>query len=70
METIIDLKKKIHEFIDQADERILRVFDALIKTEKAEEKTELGKKLLKARKEKMAGTLKTVNPKDIWESIS
>lgn len=33
METIIDIRKKIHEFIDQADEKMLRVFNELISSE-------------------------------------
>lgn len=26
METKVDIRKRIHEFIDQADDRILRIF--------------------------------------------
>ncbi|MFP3592450.1 addiction module protein [Chryseobacterium sp. SIMBA_038] len=33
MENTIDLKKRIHEFIDHADERILRIINAIITTE-------------------------------------
>lgn len=33
METKVDIRKRIHEFIDQADDRILRIFDAIITTE-------------------------------------
>lgn len=33
MENTIDIKKRIHEFIDHADERILRIINAIITTE-------------------------------------
>lgn len=70
MDTTIDIRKKIHEFIDQADERILRIISGIINAEEVSAFPELEKKLTKARKEKKAGKLKTVNPKNIWESIS
>ncbi len=37
METTINLKKRIHEFIVEADERILRIFNGIIEAEKKEE---------------------------------
>ena len=37
METTINLKKRIHEFIEEADERILRIFNGIIEAEKKEE---------------------------------
>lgn len=37
MESTLDIRKKIHEFIDHADERILRIFNAIITTEESEE---------------------------------
>jgi len=33
MDNTLDLKKRIHEFIDRADERILRIINAIIATE-------------------------------------
>ncbi len=33
MDATIDLRKRIHDFIEIADERILRVFNAIITTE-------------------------------------
>lgn len=33
METIIDIRKQIHSFIDTAEERILRIIKAIIETE-------------------------------------
>lgn len=36
METTLDIKKRIHDFVDQADERILRIFNAIISTEESE----------------------------------
>lgn len=38
METTIEIKKKIYDFIEDADERILRIINAIITTE--QEKTE------------------------------
>lgn len=37
MDSTIEIRKKIHEFIDHADERILRIFNAIISTEEIEE---------------------------------
>ena len=37
METTVNLKKRIHEFIEEADERILRIFNGIIEAEKKEE---------------------------------
>ena len=39
MESTIDIRKRIHEFVDIADERILRIFKGIIDAE--EEDTEL-----------------------------
>lgn len=38
MESTIDIKKRIHEFIDYADERILRIINAIITTEENAER--------------------------------
>ncbi|MEH7889214.1 addiction module protein [Elizabethkingia meningoseptica] len=37
MDNTIDLKKRIHEFIDHADERILKIINAIITSEETEE---------------------------------
>ncbi|WP_294287099.1 addiction module family protein [uncultured Chryseobacterium sp.] len=37
MENTVDIRKKIHEFINYADERILRIMNAIISTEQEEE---------------------------------
>ncbi len=34
MNTIIDLRSKIHQYIDQADERLLRIINAIVESEK------------------------------------
>lgn len=36
MESTIDIRKKIHEFIDQADERILHIINEIITTDSKE----------------------------------
>jgi hypothetical protein len=37
MESTLDIRKKIHEFIDKADERILKIFNGIINAEEVEE---------------------------------
>lgn len=37
MENTIDLKKRIHDFIEEADERILKIFNGIINAEKEDE---------------------------------
>jgi hypothetical protein len=37
MESTLEIRKKIHEFIDYADERILKIFNAIITSEEVEE---------------------------------
>ncbi|MDR6159705.1 MULTISPECIES: hypothetical protein [Chryseobacterium] len=36
MESTVDIRKRIHEFIDIADERILRIFKGIIDAEEEE----------------------------------
>lgn len=36
MESTVDIRKRIHEFIDIADERILRIFNGIIDAEQEE----------------------------------
>ena len=33
MESTLEIKNRIHDYINQADERILRIFDAIISTD-------------------------------------
>lgn len=37
MDASLDIRKKIHDFIDHADERILRIFNAIIISEQVDE---------------------------------
>ncbi|WP_336734076.1 addiction module family protein [Chryseobacterium sp. VD8] len=37
MESTVDIRKRIHEFIDSADERILRIFKGIIDAEEEED---------------------------------
>lgn len=37
MESTVDIRKRIHEFIDIADERILRIFKGIIDAEEEED---------------------------------
>ena len=38
MESTLDIRKKIHEFIDHADDRILKIINAIILTEEETDK--------------------------------
>ncbi|HCR74904.1 MAG TPA: addiction module family protein [Chryseobacterium sp.] len=37
MDSTVDIRKRIHEFIDSADERILRIFKGIIDAEEEED---------------------------------
>lgn len=37
MESTVDIRKRIHEFIDIADERILRIFNGIIDAEEEDD---------------------------------
>lgn len=37
MESTLEIRKRIHEYIDDADERILRIFNAIIDAEEEED---------------------------------
>ena len=36
MESVLDIKNRIHEFVDSADERILRVLNAIVVSEESD----------------------------------
>lgn len=38
MDSNIQLRKKIHDFIDQADDKMLQIFNAIISNENSDEK--------------------------------
>lgn len=38
MDSSIQLRKKIHDFIDQADDKMLQIFNAIISNENSDEK--------------------------------
>ncbi|WP_336690541.1 MULTISPECIES: addiction module family protein [unclassified Chryseobacterium] len=40
MESTVDIRKRIHEFIDIADERILRIFKGIIDAEEGDQELE------------------------------
>lgn len=67
MDTTIDLKKKIKDYLENADERILKIIHAIIETEtKKEELPQTQKDLLDQRLQ-----FHKKNPSDgrSWESI-
>lgn len=71
MESSVDIRKKIHEFIDHADERILRIFNGIINAEKFEEEIEpivpesFYKELDKRREKHIKGESKSYT----WEEV-
>lgn len=54
METTLDIRNRIHNFVDQADERILNIFNAIIEADEAEvsELSDEQKRILDERLEK------------------
>lgn len=64
-----DLRKKIHEFVDHADDRILKILYAIITSEEIDQKKVLEQKILQARNEKKKGKLITVDPSNVWKNI-
>lgn len=40
MDSIVDIRKRIHDFIDIADERILRIFKGIIDAEEGDQELE------------------------------
>lgn len=68
MDSTIDIKKRIHDFIDHADERILKIFNAIISSEE-EIKTDVPEyfyeEVDKRRERHLKGESKSYN----WEDV-
>ncbi|MPS74256.1 MAG: addiction module family protein [Chryseobacterium sp.] len=70
MESTVDIRKRIHEFIDIADERILRIINAIIDVEEQEDNYPavpdwFYKELDKRREEHISGKSKSYT----WEEV-
>ena len=75
MESTVDIRKRIHEFIDIADERILRIFKGIIDAEEGDSKLESSEypqvpdyiydRIEEEREKYLSGELKTSS----WEEV-
>ena len=75
MESTVDIRKRIHEFIDIADERILRIFNGIIDAEEGDSKLKspeypqvpdyIYDRIEEEREKYLSGELKTSS----WEEV-
>jgi len=75
MESTLDIRQRIHDYIDDADERILRIFNAIIDAEEEEEELKpseypqvpdyVYERIEEERKKYLKGELKTSS----WEEV-
>ena len=75
MESTLEIRKRIHDYIDDADERILRIFNAIIDAEEEDEELEpseytqvpdyVYERIEEERKKYLTGELKTSS----WEEV-
>jgi len=68
MQTTIEIRKRIHEYIDQADERVLRIFNAIIATEEEASLT-IPESFYKELDEDRAKHLNGETPSYTWEEV-
>ncbi len=75
MESTLEIRKRIHDYIDDADERILRIFNAIIDAEEEDSELEPSEypqvpdyvydRIEEERKKYLNGELKTSS----WEEV-
>ncbi|MBV6880380.1 hypothetical protein NG800_008685 [Epilithonimonas ginsengisoli] len=75
MESTLEIRQRIHDYIDDADERILRIFNAIIDAEEEDEELEASEypqvpdyvyeRIEEERKKYLKGELKTSS----WEEV-
>ncbi|WP_379968122.1 addiction module family protein [Epilithonimonas sp. UC225_85] len=75
MESTVEIRKRIHDYIDDADERILRIFNAIIDAEEEDSELEpseypqvpdyVYERIEEERKKYLNGELKTSS----WEEV-
>jgi len=75
MESTLDIRKRIHDYIEDADERILRIFNAIIDAEEEDPELEpseyqqvpdyVYERIEEERKRYLSGELKTSS----WEEV-
>ena len=68
MDPSIQLRKKIHDFIDQADDKMLQIFNAIISNENSDEKglTKEHREILDKRLEEHQYNTESVKP---WTEV-
>jgi len=69
MDTIIDIRKRIHEFIDQADEKMLRIFNELISAKSSDEESDIPKSFYEELDKRRERHLKGESKSYTWEEI-
>ena len=67
MDNTIDLRKRIHNFIDHADERILKIINAIITSEESEE--ELSKEQKIILDERLEDHRKNPSSGKVWKEV-
>lgn len=75
MESTLEIRQRIHDYIDDADERILRIFNAIIDAEEEDKELEpseypqvpdyVYERIEEERKKYLTGELKTSS----WEEV-
>lgn len=68
MDSVLDIKKRIHDFIDHADERILRIIDAIVSTEIKTEKG-LTEEHIEILEQRLKDHLQNPNSGKNWEIL-
>ena len=68
MDSSIQLRKKIHDFIDQADDKMLQIFNAIISSEQAS-KPVIPESFYKELDEDREKHLIAETPSNTWEDV-
>ncbi len=69
MDTIIDIRKRIHDFIDQADEKMLRIFNELISAKSSDEESDIPKSFYEELDKRRERHLKGESKSYTWEEV-
>lgn len=69
MDTIIDIKKRIHDFVDQADEKMLRIFNELISAKSSEDESAIPKSFYEELDKRRERHLKGESKSYTWEEV-
>ena len=69
MDTIIDIRKRIHAFVDQADEKMLRIFNELISAKSSEDESSIPKSFYEELDKRRERHLKGESKSYTWEEV-